>query len=508
MRKLTSGNKKVFLTFTLIIVIIIIVLLFALYEVLEIGKTEYEVANGMIFYDVDYSPITIKENGIVYKKWDKQYYINLEQEKKIYKLGTTGIGYNPRRINLNIYGDLYKVNLDSTIEKYTGENIIKDLTKNSLYKLGDRRYLVVGNKIENDTGSISTKNYLIIIIDKSGNTLLLNNEINYKTINLMLIKTADFTLDVSNERLLVNKNNQEVQIDLKKIIGSSNEYIEKSSEELNEAEQEETEEDIDEESVEQPEEENNGGNNGTQIVTENNSETIIDVNSSGVNSEANKNTNNNSNTINNNTINDTNNLGGISSGTELPNNSIDKDNNKDKDNDKNDNTTQEPEKIKNETPIEKNVSLRGLKSGSTYIDIEYNVLDTQNKYQLVYVELEASNGENQLISLDKNKVSYRVNNLIPNTEYKVTMGYKEIVENNEIEDKIEDIMYIKTQGVNSNIEITRITSNKIYFNFKMDNNYVFDSAKLCVYKDDELVEEIPVDISSSITARRLARKYR
>lgn len=496
MRKLTSGNKKVFLTFTLIIVIIIIVLLFALYEVLEIGKTEYEVANGMIFYDVDYSPITIKENGIVYKKWDKQYYINLEQEKKIYKLGTTGIGYNPRRINLNIYGDLYKVNLDSTVEKYTGENIIKDLTKNSLYKLGDRRYLVVGNKIENDTGSISTKNYLIIIIDKSGNTLLLNNEINYKTINLMLIKTADFTLDVSNERLLVNKNNQEVQIDLKKIIGSSNEYIEKSSEELNEAEQEENEEDISEESVEQPEENNNDGNNGTQIVTQNNSETIIDINSPGVNPEIN----------NNNTINDKNNLGGNSSGIELPNNSIDKDNSKESN--KNDNKPEETEKIKNETPIEKNVSLRGLKSGSTYIDIEYNVLDTQNKYQLVYVELEASNGENQLISLDKNKVSYRVNNLIPNTEYKVTMGYKEIVENNEIEDKIEDIMYIKTQGVNSNIEITRITSNKIYFNFKMDNNYVFDSAKLCVYKDDELVEEIPVDISSSITARRLARKYR
>lgn len=480
MRKLTSGNKKVFISFTVIIVIIILLLIYELVEVLGIDKIEYEVSSGMLFYDVNYDPINIEENSKVYKKWDGRYYLKTSESEEKYSLGATGIGFNNRRIRLNLYGNFYKVNPDSSVEKYVGENIITDMGKNALYKMDDRKYLVVGKKIENETGSISTKNYLIIILDKSGNTLLLNNEINYRTINALQIITNDFKFDVANEKLLVKKDLEELEIDLKKIIGSSNEYVEKTMDENNvdENQVEEVVEEPEEEEKEEIENDDVVVQNGTIIKQEvqninqtiNNSDTTVNVDGAGgINGQI------------------TPSIGGTISGNES-----DKEVESSKD-------TKE-EEPKNQTPIAKSVSLRSLTAGSTYADIEYYVTDPENKYQLVYAILESTTGESQTISLDKTKDKYRVTDLTPNTEYKLTMAYKEIVENNEVIDKIEDVMNVKTTNINAKLEVTRISSNRIFYNFKLDNNFVFDSAILKVYKDDEVVAEVPVDINSAITS--------
>ena len=44
-------------------------------------------------------------------------------------------------------------------------------------------------------------------MDKLGNALLLNNEINAKTIKQMVISTPDYDFDVGNEVLLFGKDN-------------------------------------------------------------------------------------------------------------------------------------------------------------------------------------------------------------------------------------------------------------------------------------------------------------
>ncbi len=66
----------------------------------------------------------------------------------------------------------------------------------------------------------------MVIIDKLGNALLLNNEINAKTINEMIISTDEFSFDVANESLVYDNEN----IDLKKIIGSTNEHVKQEKE--------------------------------------------------------------------------------------------------------------------------------------------------------------------------------------------------------------------------------------------------------------------------------------
>ena len=84
----------------------------------------------------------------------------------------------------------------------------------------------------------------------------------------------------------------------------------------------------------------------------------------------------------------------------------------------------------NKTPLAKSVSLRGAIATSSYIDIEYAVQDPENKYQTVYAFIEAVGYEN-MIALDKNATTYRLTDLEPNTEYKITLGYKQLTQTKE-----------------------------------------------------------------------------
>jgi hypothetical protein len=81
----------------------------------------------------------------------------------------------------------------------TGRNIINENTKT-----------LVGNK------------YLLVVIDKAGNALLMNGDINIKTVNPIVLSSNEMKFDVANEKLIIN----EVTVDLKKISGSTNQYVE------------------------------------------------------------------------------------------------------------------------------------------------------------------------------------------------------------------------------------------------------------------------------------------
>ena len=152
---------------------------------------------------------------------------------------------------------MYRIYMDGTVSKLTQNNTISRISEDQLYKLGDRKYMVVGNTIVNQTGALSTQNYLLILLDKAGNTYLLNNELNSKTINPMVIRTQTFEFDVANEKLIYQGN----EIDLKKIIGSTNNYVEPE-------EKEETEQNT----------VLGQGGTGTTIIQNNNNQTNIENN--------------------------------------------------------------------------------------------------------------------------------------------------------------------------------------------------------------------------------------
>ena len=351
---------------------------------------------------------------------------------------------------------MYQVYKDASVGTLSGNNSITDYQEDKFYKLADRKYMIVSSQIKNETQTVSTKRYLLIILDKAGNTLLLNNELNAKTIKPMIISTPTFQFDVANEKLIFGEN----EIDLKKIIGSTNEYKEveiAKKENTNESEENKTENNNNQT--------NNGSSGGgTTVITQTtqNSETTQIIN--GINN----------NTDDNNNYDDNNNNDNISN---------------------NGNGTIDVEDT-NKTPLEKSVNLRSIIPTSSTLIANYNIIDPESKYQTVYLTIDGD--ISKTIALDKTKNQYVVSGLTPNSEYQVTMTSVQINKDGTTTQNIEDSLTARTTTINSSIRITKLGINKIYFNFKMDSNYVFDSANIALYVDGERVNTLAVNTNQAV----------
>ena len=447
MRSLAAGNKKRFAIFAIIIIIIIILLITCLRLALNHEVEEYRIESNVTLYDSEYEPLQPEEAGTITKKWDGNYYLTLDNTNETYKLNPEVVSYNGNNSQVTLYGDVFKVLLDGQVEKYSKDTTIRNTSEDAFYKIADRQYLMISNSIKNESGSISTSKYLYIIIDKSGNTLLLNNEIYARTINPIVLSTSSYRFDIANEKLIVGNE----EINLKDIIGSTNEYVEK-----------EEEKDMDWQNLIP---EYNGGT----------SENGSDNSGNGQNADG--------SVINN--------QGGAQSGTNAGTSGNAGNGGDTIINNSNSST--------NQTPLSKSVSLRGAIATSSYIDIEYAVQDPQNRYQTVYAFVEAVGYENT-IALDKNATTYRLTDLEPNTEYKITLGYKEITEDNEVVDNIEDVLSVRTTKINASLDVTRVStgSKKVYFNLKLDQNYAFDYAKIALYVDGVKESDMDVNLTEAV----------
>lgn len=260
MRSLKVGNENKFLVFAIVIIIIVVLLVVCLKQVLGTSKTIYTIAPDTFLYDIENNPIKTEEETIIEKKWDNNYYLKIGD--KYTNLGDQVITYDTKKESTNLYGKMYRVFADANVEKLNGYNEILDDNEDKIYKLDDRKYLIVGSVITNDIATLNTEKYLLVYLDKAGNTLLLNNELNLKTIKPITLKTKTFSFDVSNEKILVNKS----EIDLKKIIGSTNEYKEKEEPVVEDAKTNNTIQ--------------NGAIGSTQNINNSNSNTNLTVDSS------------------------------------------------------------------------------------------------------------------------------------------------------------------------------------------------------------------------------------
>lgn len=452
MRKMSAGNKTRFTIFTLIIISIIILLIVVLNKALTFEKEEYAVEKDIVTYNSDYEYVSLTSDAIIQKKWTGKYYLTEPETALSYDLGTSAVTYNKIKNELNLYGTFFEVALDGEVTKTNKNTKISSMLDSKLYKIEDRKYLIVSREISNESGSLTAENYLMVVIDKSGNTLLLNNEIDIKTINAIILETDTFKFDVANEKLIYD----ETTIDLKKIIGSTNEYVEPEG-------KEEDKEDEDEK------------NGGTVSVggssSQSSSSAIINVGGTTV-------------------INPSTNSGSISSsGT---NNNQNNSSNNNGNNNQTNNST-------NKTEVVKSVSLRSVSPGGTYVDVSYLITDPENEYQVVYLTIEGA-GTSDNISLDKTKDFYRITGLTPNTDYTISLGYKEIKSDATVEEVTEDVLNVKTLKLQGSLSITKVTEQKVYFNLKIDKNSEYDNAKLNVYINDiNQNDYIQVDISQAIS---------
>ena len=477
MRNLASGNKMNFTVFAFIVVVILVIIVCAITIVLRNDKEMYQVTSSACIYDNGYNYIDLEYDGEISKKWTGNYYLKENITDNEYKLGDYAVSFDTLKKSVDLYGDFYQVLRGGDVAKISNFNTINSSLESKFYKIDDRKYLIVARDIRIDTGSLSTQNYLIVIIDKLGNALLLNNEINAKTINEMIIDTADFEFDVANEILMYN----DESINLKKIIGSTNEYVQVAKEETENTE-ENTTENPDENTIENPQGTVTNVNNTTNNNNNSTTTVIQGGNNNNINSNSSNTGNNSSNSdskLDTGWVDSLNGwIGDVANAFESlyngSNNSQDKD-----------------------TTLTKSIALNSLSSGPTYIDVNYTITDPENKYNVVYA-IVSDGTQSQDISLDKNNTTYRVTNLNPDTNYTVSIGYKIVYANSGTEDNIEDTMIAKTTVPQEDLSITKVSLNKIYYTLKLDGTFVYDSgAKLSVYVNNTLDQELSVTLNNA-----------
>ena len=102
----------------------------------------------------------------------------------------------------------------------SNETTIKNSLLTKFYKLADRKYLIIDKEIKSADNLLSTTDFLLVELDKAGNATLTNHKVNLKTFSETQIITSNYTFDIATEILTYGSD----KIDLKKIIGSSNNY--------------------------------------------------------------------------------------------------------------------------------------------------------------------------------------------------------------------------------------------------------------------------------------------
>jgi len=414
-RKYDMKNKRSFIIIVILSVAVIGIFSLFIYKYSKASKIEYSVESGSVLQDVEKNYLTIDDDAILKVRWDGDYYL-IYDDKKI-ELGNKVIVYNTITGGMKLYGSFYEINSDGKIVEYRNETILENTTDSKFYKLDDREYLVIDSKIYSEDKSIEANNYLLVELDKIGNAKLSNNKINLKTISPTKLVTSKYTFDIANEIL----NFGEFNIDLKKIIGSTNQYVPE---------------------VNNDKEEDDDGEN-----TDNGEDTDSDLN------------------IDAGTGGSGNGLG-IGSGTEggpgdvINNNDIGK----------------VPE-IGEVMDKIKMTSIIRVIEGITQIDVDYIIYDPYNEYKAVYVEI-VSAGKIEKVYLSKTETHITLNNLNANTDYKLNFIYDTTKTNSET-GELELVPYtfdsfdLKTRMPVYEMSVYKVSKvyNKLTYKVTLEDNY-------------------------------------
>lgn len=218
MRKYDMKNKRNIGVIIAISIIIIIMFSLIIRFFFTMNREEYTITSGSIVFDKDKTLIKLDNDGIIKTKWKGEYY--LIYNDKNYELGNTALAFNENTTEIKLYGRYYEISSGSEINITSDETIISNSLITKFYKLADRKYLIVDKEIKSLDNLLSTTDFLLVELDKAGNATLTNHKVNLKTFSETSIVTSNYTFDIANEILTYGSD----KIDLKKIIGTTNEY--------------------------------------------------------------------------------------------------------------------------------------------------------------------------------------------------------------------------------------------------------------------------------------------
>ena len=218
-RKYDERNKRNFVVILILSIAVIGIFSLFIYKYRSASRIEYIIEAGSVLQDVDKNYINVEDDAILKVRWNESYYL-LYQDKKI-NLGKKVIVYNTVTGSMKLYGTFYEIQEDGKVIDNKDETVLNNTTDAKFYKLDDREYLLVDKTIVSDDRSITASDYLLVELDKLGNAKLSNYKLNLKTITPTKLITSKYSFDIANEILNFGKHD----IDLKKIIGSTNQYV-------------------------------------------------------------------------------------------------------------------------------------------------------------------------------------------------------------------------------------------------------------------------------------------
>ena len=473
----------------ILILFVGIIVIFSLFlkKAIDVGKTAYKIAASSILFDKEMNMITLTDEGTIRIKWGGDYYL-LYNDKE-YDLGTHSVVYHSNNGDISLYGKYYEVNSDGDVNTIKGENKVKSSVNSKFYKLSDRKYLIIDRTIESKSSSFVTSNYLIVNLDKLGNATLLNDKSSYKTIVPTVLRTSAYSFDIANEKL----NFGDEDIDLKKIIGSTNEYDEETYN-LN--------------AVKNDNENGNGtgaggtgtgsggngsGGNGSGGNGAGGSGTGTGGNGSGGNGSGGNGTGGNGagGTGNGGTGADGNYveaLGTNADGTTAANVSEFTNNYSEAVSDA---AVQE---IINAT---KNTSVIRVSPEINAISVDYVVYDPNNEYKSVYVEVENSSTSSvNTIYLSKTDTNILIRDLTPNVYYNLTFRYTYYDESKSLKEYTFDEVGVRTVVPTINLSVVKMVNNRLYYKISLDKNYTITGGTINLYLNDQFT-----NITASVPAK-------
>lgn len=456
MRKLNGRNKIFIIIFSIIVVVMIVILVSAVGIAQKNGSTVYSVSNNSIVFDSETNLIDTSKGGSIKQRWNGTYYY-LDIEDVEYELGDIPVVYEKSKDKIEIFGQNYLVNKDGSIIEGEEFTEITNYSETQFYKLADREYLIVSPEIYTEDKSIYASKYLLVYLDKKGNASVLNDSINLKTINPLTLVFDKYKFDIANEKLLIDTKN----IDLKQVIGSTNEYKEKEHHMNDEV-------DLDYENL--ADQYNSLVESFQQYIDD--STLFIDA-ANTIFANANFN-------VTNSIVQGTTNSGNTAN---------------------------------NLTNITKMVSLRGAIANSTHIDVTYAVSDVGDQYQVVYLLVTGIiDGEEttEKVLLDKYGSTYRIPKLSPRHEYTISLGYIERVKDLAgewiLQDQVEDTINVRTIKPDISIKIDKISKGYVHFTFKMKEEYALEGGSIALYAGDQYVNRINIKTLEALSEKGFSSK--
>ena len=413
MRKYDIKNKRNIGIIIGISIIIIIMFSLVIKFFLSLSNEEYIVSKGNIVFDKDKTTIKLNSEGKIKTNWKGEYY--LTYDGKDYELGNTALAFNEETTEIKLYGRYYEISSGSEINITSNETTIKNSLLTKFYKLADRKYLIIDKEIKSADNLLSTTDFLLVELDKAGNATLTNHKVNLKTFSETQIITSNYTFDIATEILTYGSD----KIDLKKIIGSSNNY---------------TKEDL------IPDESKNINDNVTNIGTNgNNGNSTTDGNGGN-------NTGGNGNTTGGNSGNNT---GGTT-------------------------TIEEIKKAAKQT------SVVSVTSTVNKIIIDYVIYDPYKEYTSVYMEVQKEDSDKvEVIYLNANNTRYELKDILPNTKYNLKFKYTATEEGQTIIKEFFNTT-ISTQKPKLSLKVTGTRVGEITYVITTDNSYKLTKADLVV----------------------------